>query len=200
MTLSALNSNLSNKYDYNYATQCTTLDSAYHDLMNHINEQINNLYKVEYVKEDIMKVKDFKIKNYKVCDNNGIKTVVVEFEDGSREHAVCCKEDVFELSRGIEVCVLKHIFGKEKYKEIVRESNRQIKAIDKAIKKAKKEAEESRAIIERKKAKDAKRKAKRKARERAERIADMKTAYVAALKECNMDYYRECECECGCEK
>lgn len=139
----------------------------------------------------------FNIKNYKVCDNNGIKTVVVEFEDGTKEHAVCCKEDVFELSRGVEVCVLKHIFGSDRYKEIIRESNKQIKAINKAEKKAKKEAEEIKVIIERKKAKAAKRKAKRKERERAERIADMKTAYVAALKECGLEH--ECSCNCECE-
>ena len=142
-------------------------------------------------------MKDFNIKNYKVCDNNGIKTVVVEFEDGTKEHAVCCKEDVFELSRGVEVCVLKHIFGSDRYKEIIRESNKQIKAINKAEKKAKKEAEEIKVIIERKKAKAAKRKAKRKERERAERIADMKTAYVAALKECGIEH--ECNCNCECE-
>ena len=162
-----------------------------------VREYIKPLYKKEDVKENDMKVKNFKIKNYKVCDNNGIKTVVVEFEDGTKEHAVCCKEDVFELARGVEVCVLKHIFGADKYKEIVRESNRQIKAIDKAVNKAKKEAEESKAIIERKKAKDAKRKAKRKEKERAERIEEMAEAFLKAINECGSDY--ECNCGCSCE-
>lgn len=134
-------------------------------------------------------MKDFKIVNYEVHDNDGVKTVVVEFGDGTKEHAVCCKEDTFDLRTGIEVCVCKHVFGgNDKYKSALRSAMSQIKAIDKA--KADKEKEEE--LIARKKAKNERRKARHKANRRARRVAEMKEAYLAALREHEKE---ECSCD-----
>lgn len=127
--------------------------------------------------------KDFKIREYKICNNNGVKTVVVYFEDGDRQHAVCCPEDNFDLTTGIQVCINKHIFGADEYKSMLKEAMRQIKAIDKAKEDEKKLKEE----IANKKAKSAKRKAKRRAKQRQARIDEMKEAYLAAMKECSKE-------------
>lgn len=135
---------------------------------------------------------DFRIVDYKVYNN---KALNVTFRDGfNKEHrfeeekAVCNKDDKFDLQRGLEVCVFKHILGEDTYKQIIKEIRRQIKAIEDA-EKAKKEKEE---MIAKKKAKNdvrmAKRRAKiqlledeRKAKERQERIEEMKEAYLAAM-------------------
>lgn len=130
--------------------------------------------------EEETKMKDFCIKNYKVCDNNGVKTLVVDFEDGSKERAVCCPEDPFELQRGLEIVVLKHILGRDNYKAMIKTAIKQVKAIDKAEEEAKKEKE----MIAAKKASAARKKARYKANKRKQRIAEMKEAYVAAMKEC----------------
>ena len=131
------------------------------------------------------KMKDVKIVDYKVCDNDGVKTVVVEFEDGVKEHAVCCKEDVFELERGIEVCVLKYILGFDNYKYILRESMKQVRLIDKTRKEAAEKAEKEKELINRKKAKAARRKERSRAKRRAERVSEMKEAYLKAMNEYN---------------
>lgn len=120
------------------------------------------------------KMKKFNIVDYKVYNN---KAVAVTFEDGTEEKAVCNEDDNFDLERGVEVCVLKHVLGVDKYKELVREANRQIKAVDKAIEDKKAEEE----MIARKKAKAARHKAKRLERKRNARIAEMKEAYLGAM-------------------
>ena len=144
---------------------------------NIIHERIKN--KLLDKKEE-KQMKEFFIKNYKVCDNNGVKTLVVDFEDGSKERAVCCPEDPFELQRGLEIVVLKHILGRDNYKAMIKTAMKQIKAIDKAAEEAKKEKE----MIAAKKASAARKKARYKANKRKQRIAEMKEAYVAAMKEC----------------
>lgn len=128
-------------------------------------------------------VKDFNIKSYKVCDNDGVKTVVVKFEDGSDEHAVCCADDQFELKRGIEVCILKKVLGRDNYKTLLRKAMNQVKAIDKAEEDKKKAEEAALAAEKAYKAKIEKKKAKRIAKKRAARIEEMKEAYLAAMKE-----------------
>lgn len=128
-------------------------------------------------------VKDFNIKSYKVCDNDGVKTVVVKFEDGSDEHAVCCADDQFELKRGIEVCILKKVLGRDNYKTLLRKAMNQVKAIDKAEEDKKKAEETALAAEKAYKAKIEKKKAKRIAKKRAARIEEMKEAYLAAMKE-----------------
>lgn len=121
-------------------------------------------------------MKDFKIVDYKTYENTA---VIVKFEDGTEEKAVCNSDDKFDLERGVEVCVLKHILGTENYKFAVRESMRQINAVDQERKN--KEAQEL--AIAKKKEKEARRKARRKERRRNERIAEMKEAYLAAFNE-----------------
>lgn len=131
------------------------------------------------LKGDKKDMKEFKIVDYKVCDNDGVKTLVVNFEDGSREHAVCCPEDEFELARGVEVCVMKHIFGRDNYKAMLKNAMRQIKAVDKDKEEAKKEKE----MITAKKASAARKKTRYKANKRKKRVAEMKEAYLAAMRE-----------------
>ena len=120
-------------------------------------------------------MKDFKIKDYKVYED---KVVIVEFEDGTTEKAVCNEDDNFDLARAIEIAVLKFLF-KDEYRAMRKTAMNQIKAVDKAREDAKEPAE----LIERKKAKAARRKARRLERKRKERVDEMKEAYLAALKE-----------------
>lgn len=123
------------------------------------------------------KTYNFKIVDYRVYND---KVVVVKFNDGTEERAVCCELDKFDLETGVGVCVLKHIFGEDKYKEIIRTSMKQIKAVNKE-KERKIEAEKAAAA---KKEKAEKHKARRRENKRNRRIAEMKEAYVKALKEC----------------
>lgn len=125
-------------------------------------------------------MKDFKIKDYKVYEDTAL---IVEFEDGTKEKAVCNEDDKFDIERGITICVLKHLFGVDGYKSMVKKAMNQIKAVDKAKEDKKKEEE----LIARKKAKAARKKARRLERKRNERIEEMKTAYLAAMKEHDKD-------------
>ena len=69
------------------------------------------------VKENNMKFNtNFKIKDYTVYNN---KAVIVEFTDGTEEKAVVHEGDVFDLERAVEICVLKHVFCRDKYKSIL---------------------------------------------------------------------------------
>lgn len=125
-------------------------------------------------------MKDFKIKDYKVYEDTAL---IVEFEDGTKEKAVCNEDDKFDIERGITICVLKHLFGVDGYKSMVKKAMNQIKAVDKAKEDKKKEEE----LIARKKAKAARKKVRRLERKRNERIEEMKTAYLAAMKEHDKD-------------
>lgn len=136
-------------------------------------------------------MKNFRIVDYKVYNN---KAVNVTFKDAvgvkpTVEKAVCNDEDNFDLRRGLEICVLKHVLGEDTYKQIIKEIERQIKAIDKAAEDKKAQEE----MIARKKAKNAKRKARRQEKARQERITEMKEAYLAALNEYNgnVDFDKE---------
>lgn len=141
------------------------------DMLEELSSEINTNTNIE---EKYMK--DFKIKNYKVYEDTAL---IVEFEDGTEEKAVANAEDIFDLERGVEIAVLKYIFGADKYKSMLKTAMKQIKAVDKAKEDAKKEEE----LIARKKAKAARRKARRLERKRKERIDEMKEAYLAAMKE-----------------
>lgn len=121
-------------------------------------------------------MRDFRIKDYKVYED---RAVIVEFKDGTKEKAVCNEDDKFDFERAISLCVLKYIFGADVYKSMVKTAMNQVKAVDKAKEDKKKEEE----LIERKKAKAARKKARRLERKRNERVAEMKEAYLAALKE-----------------
>lgn len=117
------------------------------------------------------------IKSYKVLND---VAMIVEFADGDVQKAVCKNGDVFDFTRGLELCVVKHTLGgDDKYKALIRSALRDIKAIDKETEKQKEEAE----LIARKKAKAARRKAQKLARKREERIEEQKEAYLRAMRE-----------------
>lgn len=128
-------------------------------------------------KEENMKT-DFKIVNYRTHED---RVVIVTFEDskGNKTEikSVCNEDDKFDLERGVEICVFKYLHGEDKYKQIVKEANRQIKAVDKA--KEDKKAQEE--LIARKKAKAARKIARRRAKQRQNRIEEMKEAYFEAM-------------------
>lgn len=135
-----------------------------------------NKYDEKKEKKDMKK--DFKIVDYRTYDN---VVVIVTFEDskGNRTDvkSVCNKDDFFDIEFGIGLCVFKYLYGEDIYKSIIKESNRQIKAIDKAKEDKKKEEE----LIARKKAKAARKIAKRRAKQRQNRIDEMKEAYFEAM-------------------
>lgn len=124
------------------------------------------------------KMKDVKIVDYKVYND---KVVVVWFDDGTSEKATCNEEDNFDLSHGVEIACLKHMYGAENYKAMLKDFMNQIKAVDKA-KEDKKNLEE---LIARKRAKNERRKARTRANRRAERVSEMKEAYLKAMNEYN---------------
>lgn len=136
----------------------------------------NNEKAKDEVKEKENIMKDFRIKDYKVYEN---KTVILEFKDGTKEKAVCNEGDSFDLERGVELCVLKHLLGVDGYKAIVKTAMKQIKAVDQ-VKEDKKKEEE---LIQRRKAKADRRKVRRLEKKREARINEMKEAYVRAIKE-----------------
>ena len=126
------------------------------------------------VKEKDMR--NFKIVNYKKYED---KAVILEFDDGTEEKAVCCEGDKFELERGVEVAVLKKIFGAEGYRNMLKTAMNQIADIDKAAEDKKKNEE----AAAKKKAKNDARKARRREKKRAARVEEMKEAYLNAMKE-----------------
>lgn len=130
-------------------------------------------------KNILLKGDERMIKNYKIYKGKDgrDKVVVVSFADGTEERAVCCEEDTFDLERGVEICVMKHLFG-DRYKNMISDAMKEIKAIDKE-KEAKKKEE---AEIAAKKAKAARKKAKRTENLRKKRIFEMEEAYYNALK------------------
>lgn len=123
-------------------------------------------------------MRDFTIVDYKVYDN---KVVVVKFEDGTEERAICCESDNFDLERGIEVCTLKHIFGVDAYKAFLKKAMKQVKAVDAA----KEEDKRNKEMIAKRRAAAARRKARYKANKRQRRVNEMKDAFLAAMKEYN---------------
>lgn len=119
----------------------------------------------------------FKIVDYRTYDN---VVVIVTFEDenGNRTDvkAVCNQDDVFDFEYGVQICVLKYLYG-DTYKNTIKEAMRQIKAVDKAKEDKKKEEE----LIARKKAKAVRKKAKRLEQQRQRRIDEMQEAFFGAM-------------------
>ena len=126
--------------------------------------------------ERIMRPMDnFKIIDYKTYDD---KVVILKFDDGTQEKAVCADSHEFDFERGVEVCVLKHVLGSA-YRTALKKSMKQIKEVDEDKKKEK----EAKEIAKRRKVKAEKRKAKKRER----RIAEMKEAYLSAMYEYHED-------------
>lgn len=162
-------------YYYNYYT----------NYFKHLDDRISIIEESIFVNECNSKTekekemrKDFRIVDYRTYEN---RVVIVTFEDNLNNKteikSVCNKDDKFDLERGIEVCVFKYLHGEDTYKQIIKEANRQIKAVDKAKEDKKKEEE----LIARKKAKAARKKAKRLAKQRQNRINEMQEAFFGAM-------------------
>lgn len=122
----------------------------------------------------------FRIKNVNIIKD---KVVIVEFSNGDIQKAVCDSKDTFDFERGLEVCVMKHLLGKSAYHKALKDADKQIKAIKEAAEKAKADAE----LKARKEAKEERRKKASAKRRRAARVAEIKEAYLLALKEYNGD-------------
>lgn len=122
----------------------------------------------------------FRIKNVNIIKD---KVVIVEFSNGDIQKAVCDSKDTFDFERGLEVCVMKHLLGKSAYHKALKDADKQIKAIKEAAEKEKANAE----LKARKEAKEERRKKASAKRRRAARVAEMKEAYLSALKEYNGD-------------
>ena len=148
---------------------------------------------IKGAKSDI-DMKKCKIKDYKIYND---KVVVVWFDDGTEEKATVCEGDKFDLEYGISLCCLKHIYGRDGYKAMVKDFMRQIKSIDKA----KEEKQKTEELIAKKKAKAARRKARHQENRRKKRIAEMQEAIIGALKECNGDLSKAMHevSRCSCE-
>ena len=155
----------------------------YKDILNKKDEIIKDLeYKVADLKRQLSK-KKFEslhplIKDIKIPNPN--KVVIVEFNDGTEEKAICHKDDVFNLETGIMICVMKKMMGGSaeynKYMNLV------MKFYECKIEDEKKAAEEAERK-ERKRQKEIARKQRRKERKIAEQIEIQKEAYLQALKE-----------------
>lgn len=131
--------------------------------------------KEENKKENVIQVP--RVKDYKIINN---KVVIVTFEDGTKEKAVCDDRDTFDLERALEVIIMKKRLGSE-YNQLINKIVKECKQIDKDIADKEKFKKEQEEITARHKAKMEKRKAKRLAKEREARIEEQKEAYVRAL-------------------
>ena len=162
-----------------------------------IMDEFNNMYHIDKTKGE--KMKTFKIVDYKTYDN---KVVITTFEDGTKEKAVCCGDDKFDFERGIEVCILKHILGKDNYNTMLKTAMKQISDIDEANEKKKKEEK----IAARKKEKHLEKKRKTIEARRKRRIFEMKEAYLGAITEytaalsTTIDTMYEKGCNCDNDK
>ena len=116
----------------------------------------------------------FKIESYKVFNN---KVVVVNFEDGTTEKAICDDEDSFSVETGLGICLLKHILGGSgAYNRLIQKTVKRHNKELEAEEKVKKETEAKKLAEEKKKAKRAKK--------RKEKQVEMyKEALVRAKKE-----------------
>jgi hypothetical protein len=109
---------------------------------------------------------------------------------------VCHEEDTFNLRECLFIAIAKHLYkgiytceGVEYKSRELKYLKKYVKIVDIALKNYNKKLEEEKKeieaakAIERKKAKNARRKARHKVNRRARRVAEMKEAYLAALKE-----------------
>ena len=145
-------------------------------------DELNELYKKDQSKTETKeetketKMNNFNIVDYKVYNN---KAVIVKFDDGTEEKATCMECDTFDLERGVEVCVMKHLMGASEYAKTIRTAMKQINSVDKA-KAEKKQLDE---MVAKKRENARKKKEKTRENRRKRRIADMKEAYLAAMVE-----------------
>ena len=116
------------------------------------------------------------ITDYKVIKDT---VVIVTFADGTKEKAVCSPNDEFNLEKGIEICVLKKIFGGTKqYNSLIKSALKKVSEIDA---KKQKEAEEKE-LEKKRKTKAAERRAKRKEKKRQEQVDMQAEAFLKGMK------------------
>ena len=148
------------------------------DLMAKINHRLEE--------EKIMKVLEIKdIDIIKGKDGNP-KVIIVTFNDNTKTKAVCSEDDTFDFELGINICMMKKIYGKGYYKFI---KAAQTKYQNK-IKKQEEEKEKAERI-KAKRAKNIAKKQQRDARRREDNIEMQKEAYIRAMKEINNESKKE---------
>lgn len=188
-----------NYYDFYNALTCVVEDLKNHCKLTISMNDINGIaYEINIIKDRLkgenktmgMNISNNKmaemneiirrIKDYKVINN---KVVIVYFMDGSTEKAVCDENDVFDIERAIEICVLKNCFGASNYASIYKSAMKKIKSIDENKAVMAKEEERLAKKREKNAKKKAERIAKRKYAERQEQIAIQSAAFLQAMKD-----------------
>ena len=137
-----------------------------------------------------VKIENFKalvnVKDVSVYNN---KVVEVTFADNKKEKSVCDDMDAFDINRGIEVCILKHLLGGSNgYNNLIKSIR---KKYDDKLDNQKKEAERKEQI-KNKRAKKQVAKKRRAERKREEQIEMQKEAYVRAMREMENE---TCQCD-----
>lgn len=129
-------------------------------------------------------VKDVKVTK----DNDGNdRAITVFFVDGTKEKAVCAKNDVFSLENGVSICFFKRLLstggqnGSRLYNKLIDKALKVMKRNEAAQRAAVKKAEEEKRIAENKRQKDLKRVAKWKAKKREEQVSILTDAIKRAL-------------------
>lgn len=128
--------------------------------------------------------------NVDIKGNGENRVVIVEFLDGTTEKAVASGDDVFNLERGIQICLAKKafkvLFGKSN--EFNKRVNKAVKHYQNKVAASEKEKEET-LLQEARAKKRAEKKAKwlecKKAKERETRVNEMAEAYAKAMKMVN---------------
>ena len=146
---------------------------------------INMNFQIKSIKEST-KVEIVKIPQYKAApklEQKEYKIVTVEFYSGGKQEAICMPGDSYDLTRGIEVCIMKQLFGGTKaYNDFLRNC---IKDYEKDLAEKKKQAEDEEIKL-RRKAKNDKRKAdmaaKKKEAKRQAQIDMLTEAYLNAMR------------------
>ncbi len=101
------------------------------------------------------------INDVKIYNDRVIK---VFFSDGMTEKAICQMGDKFDLDVGITICIMKHIFGKNKYFKMLKKAKKNAEKNRELERKAKEAME----IKQRQKAKKEKKKQARRERKNKE--------------------------------
>lgn len=108
------------------------------------------------------------IKSYKVFNN---KVVIVNFDDGTTEKAICSNDDTFSVEAGLNVCILKHLLGGSgAYNHMIQRVVKQHDKEEKEEKRNKLESGNKKNADERKRKKKADKRKERRIREFTEAI------------------------------
>jgi hypothetical protein len=117
--------------------------------------------------------------------------VIVEFEDGTQQKAICSEDDVFNYEMGVLICLVKRMLTLFNHLDNDRGTYYYNKLMDIVFKqhdetmRKKQTEEETKKIIARKRAKRAKKLLKKQEKKREQEIEIQKEAIVRAMKEIN---------------